>query len=247
MAIGFLDHLSARGHGRRECTQHDVDTWLADGPTTRSLARGFMRWAAAHGHLPAADFPYRTAQTTPVISQDQRLEHLRSLTEPSLDIPPAVQVAALFLLLYGQPLTRIARMRLEQIHDADGRLTVTFTDDRLEIPPPLDTTVRAYLDALPNANTSAHRQTTWLFPGTRPGQHLHHGTIMDRLRERGIDLRGARNASLRALVLEMPAPIVADALDYSYQVTDRHRRDAGAALIDYIHHRSTDTMGTPSP
>ena len=74
----------------------------------------------------------------------------------------------------------------------------------------------------------------------RPGEHLHQNTIMSRLRERGIDLLGARNASLRALVLEMPAPIVADALNFSYQVTDKHRRDAGATFTDYINHRSTD-------
>lgn len=220
---------------------------MAEGPTTRSLARGFVRWGAAHRYLPAVDFPYRTARTTPVISQTQRLEHLRSLTASSAEIPPEVQVAALFLLLYGQPLTRIARMRLEQIHDADGRLTVTFADDRLEIPPPFDATVRAHLNALPNTNTSTHRQNTWLSPGAQPGQHMHQGTIMDRLREHGIDLRGARNASLRALVLEMPAPIVADALDYSYQVTDRHHRDAGATFTDYINHRSTDQTGTLSP
>lgn len=36
---------------------------------------------------------------------------------------------------------------------------------------------------------------------------------MTQLREAGIDLRGARNATLRALVLEIPAPIVATHLD----------------------------------
>jgi hypothetical protein len=242
MAIGFLGHLKTRGHGPKECTQSDVDAWLTDGPTTRSMARGFVRWAVEHGHLPAVTFPYRTAQTTLVISQAQRLGHLGALTDPSAGTPPAVQVAALFLLLYGQPLTRITRMRLDQIHDTDGQLTVAFTDDRLAIPAPFETIVRAYLDALPNTNTAAHRQNTWLFPGTRPGQHIHQNTVMIRLRERGIDLLGARNASLRALVLEMPAPVVADALNYSYQVTDRHRRDAGSVFADYIATRSTSPL-----
>jgi hypothetical protein len=241
MAIGFLDHLKTRGHGPKECTQSDVDAWLAGGPTTRSLARGFVRWAIQHGHFPAVRFPYRTAQTTPVISQTQRMDHLRALTDRSAQIPAAERVAALFLLLYSQPLTRITRMRLDQIHDTEDDLTVAFTEDRLVIPPPFDTIVRAHLDTLPHTNTAAHRQNTWLFPGARPGQHMHQGTIMNRLRERGIDLRGARNASLRALVLEMPAPIVADALDYSYQITDRHRRDAGAAFTDYIKTCSTDS------
>ena len=239
MAIGFLDHLRARGHCLQECTQHDVDSWLAEGPTTRSLARSFVRWAIEHGHLPAVEFPYRTAQTTPVISQAQRLAHIRALADPSAPIPGAQRVAALFLLLYGQPLTRISRMSLDQVHDTGDRLTVAFTNDRLEIPPPFDEIVRAHLNALPNTNTSAHRQNTWLFPGTRPGQHMHQNSIMMALRERGIEILGARNAALRALVLEMPAPVVADALHYSYSVTDRHRRDAGATFTDYITDRST--------
>lgn len=247
MAIGFLDYLKGRGHGPGDCTQSDVDAWLAGGPTTRSLARGFVRWASQRGHLPAVEFPYRTARSTPVISQAQRLDHLRALTDPAARMPAAERVAALFLLLYGQPLTRITRMRLDQIHDAEDTLTVAFTEDRLTIPTPFDIIVRAHLDTLPNTNTAAHRQNTWLFPGTRPGEHLHQDTIMNKLRNAGIDLRGARNASLRALILVMPAPIVADALDYSYQVTDRHRRHAGATFTDYITHRSTDQMGASSP
>lgn len=240
MAIGFLQHLRTRGRSPQECTQHDVDDWLAGGPTTRSLARGFIRWAAQHGHLPAVDFPYRTAHSSPVISQAQRLGHIETLTDPLTENLGAARIAALFLLLYGQPLTRISCMDLEQIHDSEGRLTVSFTDDRLVIPSPFDTIVYAHLTALPNTNTAAHRQNSWLFPGARPGQHLHQGTIMNRLRDRGIDLRGARNASLRALVLEMPAPVVADAFNYSHSVTNRHRRDAGALFTDYIKNRSAD-------
>lgn len=68
---------------------------------------------------------------------------------------------------------------------------------------------------------------------------MHQNSIMMALRERGIEILGARNAALRALVLEMPAPVVADALHYSYSVTDRHRRDAGATFTDYITNRST--------
>jgi hypothetical protein len=57
---------------------------------------------------------------------------------------------------------------------------------------------------------------------------------MNLLRDAGIDLRGAKNASLRELVLQVPAPIVADSFDYSYKVTDQHRRNAGAQFIDYL-------------
>ena len=53
---------------------------------------------------------------------------------------------------------------------------------------------------------SEHRDNAWLFPGGKPGQHVHQSTLMNLLRDAFID-RGAKNASLRALVLQMPAPI----------------------------------------
>lgn len=39
-----------------------------------------------------------------------------------------------------------------------------------------------------------------------------------------------KNAALRELVLQMPAPIVADSFNYSYTVTEQHRRNAGVQL-----------------
>lgn len=136
--------------------------------------RSFVRWAGQHGHLPPVDFPYRVANTIPVISQQQRLEHIRNLLTPRAGLPAAESIAGLFLL-YAQPITRVAQMRLEQSEDTGERLTVSFTGDRLEIPPPFDGIVRAHLKALPNTNTSAHLGNKWLFPGVQPGKHMHQG------------------------------------------------------------------------
>jgi hypothetical protein len=36
----------------------------------------------------------------------------------------------------------------------------------------------------------------------------------------------------------MPAPIVADSLNYSYTVTELHRRNAGAQFADYVAQRN---------
>ncbi|MDV2477302.1 hypothetical protein F8M49_21580 [Rhodococcus zopfii] len=45
---------------------------------------------------------------------------------------------------------------------------------------------------------------------------------MRRLRRLGIDILGARNATLRDLVTQVPAPVAADMLGYSDQVTHHH-------------------------
>jgi hypothetical protein len=57
---------------------------------------------------------------------------------------------------------------------------------------------------------------------------------MMRLREIGIDLLGARNASLRGLVKEVPAPLVAEMLGYSYQVTQKHAAAAAEPWSRYM-------------
>jgi hypothetical protein len=42
-------------------------------------------------------------------------------------------------------------------------------------------------------------------------------------------------------VLEIPAPVVAEAFNYSYIVADRHRRDVGAVFTDYVVRRGRPT------
>ena len=70
---------------------------------------------------------------------------------------------------------------------------------------------------------------------------------MERLREIGIDLLGARNVSLRALVKKMSAPLVAEMLGYSYQVTQKHSAAAAEPWFRYPIIQATrimtDTIG----
>jgi hypothetical protein len=63
---------------------------------------------------------------------------------------------------------------------------------------------------------------------------------MDRLRPIGIDLLGARNAALRDLVCQVPAPIVATQLGYSHRVTQRHAELAAEPMSKYASIRSGD-------
>lgn len=82
VALDFLSYLRARGATPASCSQADIDQWLIGGPTTRSLARGFVRWAIRHRHIPHVEFPYRLAKSTPVITQQERLALIQGLLEP---------------------------------------------------------------------------------------------------------------------------------------------------------------------
>jgi len=72
-----------------------------------------------------------------------------------------------------------------------------------------------------------------MFPSTLAGRHLHPNTVMDRLRDLGVNLLGARNRAIGELVLECPPSLVAEALGYSPQVAFLHAEKAAEPWARY--------------
>jgi hypothetical protein len=67
-----------------------------------------------------------------------------------------------------------------------------------------------------------------------PTWYLDPQSIMLRLRKLGVDLLGGRNSALQNLVAEVPPPLVAELLGYSYQVTQRHAELAAQPWARYL-------------
>jgi hypothetical protein len=65
-----------------------------------------------------------------------------------------------------------------------------------------------------NTNTATNPASRWLFPGRRTGQPLVSNHLSALLNEVGIPITAARGAAIRQQLLELPAPVVADALGY---------------------------------
>ncbi|MCV7192738.1 hypothetical protein H7I02_08005 [Mycolicibacterium brumae] len=111
------------------------------------------------------------------------------------------------------------------------------------MPEPFASQLNYHLHHRPNLRTAGGAiGTAWLFPSSRPGQHLDPQSIMHRLRWLGINLLGSRNTALQELASEIPAPLVADVLGYSDQVTQKHAAEAGntwAAYASPALHRSS--------
>lgn len=241
VSLQFLGFLRERDRVAADCTQEDINAWLDGGPTTRSLARGFARWAMAQQHLPKLNFPYRVAKSAPIIGQAERVALIRDIVMDDAGIKPFVRAATLMLLLFAQPLTRIVEMKADQIVvSADGSISILGIGiDPLPVTPPFDGVFRELVDQRPNMNTAANATSQWLFPGGSPGRHFTASGLMTMTmtmtmtRESGIDLRGAKNAALRKLVLEIPATLVADAFGYSYERADIHSKAAGTRFADY--------------
>lgn len=233
VAIEFLAFLGARGKVSRDCEQADVDAWLAGGPTTRSMARTFVRWAIASKNIPKLDFPYRVAQTFPRISQEERLALLRRAISET-EIATHDRAAIVLMMLFGQPLTRAVAMTLGQFIDTSGEpLLIAFTQDPVQVPEPFGSVLREHLASRPNMNTATNVRSDWCFPGRNPREHGSAESLMQRLRAIGSNLLVAKNTTMQELVLQVPPALAADALGYSYQVMDIHEQRAGGRWKNY--------------
>jgi hypothetical protein len=233
--IKFLTWLEDT-HGRTaaECTQHDVDAYLTSGPTTRHLIRTFFIWAKSSKINTGVQIGFRQARTTPTITQEQRLGWLKELLTGDAESLP-YRVAGILLLLYAQPLTKIAALQATAVTRVDGETRIALGREPIPVPEPFASQLNYHLHHRPNLRTAGGAiGTPWLFPSCRPGQHLDPQTIMHRLRWLGINLLGSRNTALQELVSEIPAPLVADMLGYSDQVTQKHAAEAGKTWAAYV-------------
>lgn len=231
-ALKFLEWLRAE-HGRTiaNCTQQDVDLWVTTGPTTRHLIRTFIIWCKKMRVNRSITLGHRQAKTVRVLTQDQRLEWIRELLSGDSESLP-YRVAGTLLLLYAQPLVKVAAIPMSKVLVAPDGLSLELGSTPSPVPEPFAELLRSHITNRPNLRT-AGAANPWLFPGYRPGEHLHPNTLMDRLRWLGIDLLGARNAALRELVTQVPPPVVAEMLGYSDQIVIRHASAVSAQWDRY--------------
>lgn len=214
------------------CTQQDVDEWLATGPTTRSAIRTFFVLAKKSRLNTTVNIQHRSAKTSPSLSQDQRLAWIHELLTGTSESLP-YRVVGMLLLLYAQPLVKVVTLPTSVIDDGDSGMSITLGQHPTDVPEPFASLLREHLASRPNLRTGAGPDSPWLFPSTLAGRHLHPNTVMDRLRDLGVNLLGARNRAIGELVLECPASLVAQALGYSTQVAFLHADKAAEPWARY--------------
>lgn len=224
------------------CTQQDVDEWLATGPTTRSAIRTFFVVAKKARLNTTVTVQHRSAKSSPYLSQDQRLAWIHELLTGTSESLP-YRVAAMLLLLYAQPLVKVVTFRTSMVDDGDTGMSITLGSHPTDVPEPFASLLREHLAARPNLRTGAGPDSPWLFPSTLAGRHLHPNTVMDRLRDLGVNLLGARNRAIGELVLECPPSLVAEALGYSTQVAFLHADKAAEPWARYAG-RSIESSGS---
>jgi integrase len=233
-ACAFLTWAAGLGVRLSALTQAHIDAYYAArGPYQREGVRAFLVWAAGHGHIPGhLDIPRQQPYSGQVITQQRRLDLLRRFAT-STDIPIKPRAAACLMLLYAQPLSRILRLSGGDLtRDEDGQTWLHLGYPPSPVPSPFDALLHQ-LAATRHHQVPVNHGSDWLFPGRHAGQPAAYPYIAAQLRDHGLPLRTARISALRQLVLQVPAPVIADALGFHHTTATRQHVNAGATWSRY--------------
>ncbi|PWI06509.1 hypothetical protein DIZ27_33135 [Streptomyces sp. NWU339] len=243
-ATTFLRWLSARDRSLSSCSQLDIDAWFAENTEHgRTCLRAFLNWASQSRRCPhSLSIPAMKISRRPALSEAQRLAALgRLLTDT--DTPMRLRVAGIIVLLYAQPLTRIVQLTIDDVLH-DGKTTLLrLGEPASPVPAPVAALLLAYIADRDNMNTATNQASSWLFPGRRASRPARPDHMSALLGEIGVPVAAARGAAIRQQLLELPAPVVADALGYHDKTTSRLLRETGGTWSRYA---AGDHLRSPS-
>lgn len=211
-AAALLDWLTGRGLTLATAGQGDLDAWLSSAQPLHRDSGNFVRWARTHKLTRLDHAAQRWGGPTGVIDTEARWEQARWLLHDD-NIETADRVAGLLVLLYAQTAATISQLTVDHIQITGPQVWLRLGQEPILIPAPLDQMVRDLLETRAgHAAVGSQRESPWLFPGGRPGQHLSAFRMVERLRRLGIQPGQARSAALFQLATDLPAAILARTL-----------------------------------
>jgi hypothetical protein len=234
-AVRFLSFLSSRGHSLAELTQGDVDAWFSSA-SNPMLAVDFVTFVVAHRRCRRVRLPQPKRQTSPGCPLSRLSEIVRRLLD-DVSIPLSDRVAGLVVVMFAQPVTRVAALRLTDVHRReDGTVALALGDDPVSLPERVAELVSTYLEerVVENARGAG---SPYLFPGRHPGHPMIAAWLTTRLNQLGIT-RHERQGALTHLLSEVPAAVVAKTIGYSPATTAARAARAGTDWQGYVALRS---------
>jgi hypothetical protein len=232
-AAAFLAWLDDHDRTLATCRQADIDLWHVEHTEhDRNTVRPFLLWCQTAKLTGRFRLPSPPTRRAAALSQKERLNLLgRLLTDDSL--PLRSRVAAVIVLLYAQPCTRVVRLTIDDVIHNDDQVLLRLGDPPSPVPRPFAELLLNWIDNRDNMNTATNRDSRWLFPGRRAGQPLHPFALAELINDLGVPTTASRAAAIRQQVLEMPAPVAADALGYHQVTTARLASEAGGTWSRY--------------
>lgn len=235
----FLTWLRAERTNLETLSQEQLDRWVhPHGQHQRSAVAAFLTWAARRGLAPPLHITPRQHDQSRPITQAERLTWLR---RAALDgsLAHLDRVVLALMLLYAQPVGRIAQLRTQDIaQDEDGAVRIHLGTPPAPVPAPFDQILLDYATDH-RSRTAANPDSPWLFPGRRGTLPVHPNALRLRLQHLGLQPRAARASTLARLTLQAPPAIVSQMLGYHINTTERRAQQAGSTWARYASTRAS--------
>lgn len=213
----FLGSLRAAGGDLASCEQSHVDSWFANGNTNAISVLSFLAWAQQQRLLDRRiALPVHQPPTATGMPTDQRIDLIRHLLTTET-LTPGDRLAGLLVAVYAQPISRISRMRLDDIDISTADPTARLGATAIALDPNIAAVAALHLE---------RRRSTgpWLFPGKTAGRPVSANGVAERLRPHGVT-KAARISALHDLTRSVPSTILADLIGYNRFVV-ANRADA---------------------
>lgn len=237
-AIALCQWLRAHDRGLATATQADIDLWTATvNGHRRRAGHDFLRWATKHrvAHdIAITRRPDRRPTVHPDPAATERAELARRLLHDHDDgVALADRVAGLLVVLYAQPLSAIVRLTINDVTVVDGSVFIRLGRDPIELPEPLGALIARLASGRAGRASVAADTGPWLFPGGRPGRHLHPQRLGVRLQAHGLRARAWRTNTLLDLANDTPLVVLADLLGLHTNTAYRWVQAAGGEWANY--------------
>lgn len=234
----FVTTLNVEGRTLQDCRQVDIDNWFGAPGALPAVATSFMTWARKHHHFPAGlEIPAskKAKQPTTPIDHQLRWAHARRLVNDDT-LNADDRVAGALVVLYAQPLTRIAALTVDDVVVNDsGEVSIEFRTHQIDLTEPFAALARQ-LPIRRKAGAADLLHTRWLFPATRPDQAVNPTTIASRLGRIGIDPRPTRLAAISQLASEIPPALLAESIGIGARQASKWVGVSGGNWTNYTGH-----------
>ncbi len=228
--VRFLAFLSARERPLSQTRQEDVDDWFAHASNPFG-ASDFLKWAICTRRCPRLELPRRRPPQSKGCPPEEVAGLVRRLLSDEA-IALGDRTAGLLVLLFAQPVTRIIDLKLGDLGEHGGELTIRLGDQPVVVPSPAAAIFTSYAAKRWNM-TSVNPGTDWLFPGRRPGEHVTALALRLRLNQLGIG-KSARVGALDYLLAEIPSAVVASVTGYNANTTATRVAVTGNDWAGYV-------------
>lgn len=143
-----------------------------------------------------------------------------------------------------KPLSRVTRLTINDIIRDGDQVSLRLGEPPSPVPTPFAQLLLTWINQRDNMNTATNPNSRWLFPSRRAGQPMHPESLASHLRKLGVPTGSARTAAIRQHIMEMSAPVVADALSYHPVTTAKIATKVGVTQSRYAtddHTRTGDS------